>query len=503
MWVQANPNPNQPDSIAKTDRAFKFEGKKPSFVATTDNSQKKVPRAIAPLVRFSSKTYKDGTRAILTRFLLPAMHEGKKYREVMKETREKFLSSNKNSEKIKLTTFDQAKLDGVVIFKDEKEKSDFAARNTKDQKWVILVNGNCQHYEDLLQHSQDIVGSDFKANVLTFNYRGVGQSEGKANKIEDLVVDADTCVQYLKDMGVPEENILISGHSLGGGIATKVASEYEKVNLLNTNSFASTAKAAEHLVAVPVIKNLVSKLIKQADWDLDAVEAWKRVKGRKMIVFHKDDKIISKPASLFKGLKLDKEANKAEKTAKESKFGGEYLKITKKISIYEEKFLNLPSIKHLILHEPNEFRKEVQLEFAEERRKILYREITTDPTIYTNKINEPLKRINLPELERASLFDKRFESVEAFKAALDNEIDIINEYLGKHQKTLPKEILFSIESLKNHLSRHKQDLDRLPKAEGHKPQTIDNAHNYPLSADEASWQRIRNFAQKVLGTAAG
>ena len=68
--------------------------------------------------------------------------------------------------------------------------------------------------------------AELEFNVMIFNTRGTGTSEGWATE-EGLQLDSETVLQYAKkELQTPEENIVLYGHSLGGGIATKLAAKH-------------------------------------------------------------------------------------------------------------------------------------------------------------------------------------------------------------------------------------------------------------------------------------
>ena len=57
----------------------------------------------------------------------------------------------------------------------------------------------------------------------------------------NLVEDGKAAVQYLKDAGVRETNIVLHGHSLGGGVATQVAHHFKDTMLIHERSFRQAA----------------------------------------------------------------------------------------------------------------------------------------------------------------------------------------------------------------------------------------------------------------------
>jgi uncharacterized protein len=89
-------------------------------------------------------------------------------------------------------------------------------------------------------------------NLLAFDYRGYGLSEGESSE-EGTYLDAFAAYDWLRERGFPGNRILVWGESLGGGIASKVASEREVAALVLQNTFTSTPDVgAEWFKFLPV-----------------------------------------------------------------------------------------------------------------------------------------------------------------------------------------------------------------------------------------------------------
>lgn len=243
-----------------------------------------------------------GLARLLARSILVSQTASEEEKYNLKQIKKSFLRyEQKNVQEFDLKMIDGATINGVALFKNSEAKKDFQNKKADNQKWVIRFNGRNGFYENNLLRSQSI-GQDLDANILVFNYRGVGESKGILSKPEELVMDGEACVRYLKSKGVLEENILIHGSSLGGGIACQVATLFEKVALINERSFASLSLAASALTGFSFVRGIFLAL----GWELDSLSAFERVKGPKLIVYHKQDAIIpyykSSLNKLLKGL---------------------------------------------------------------------------------------------------------------------------------------------------------------------------------------------------------
>jgi alpha/beta superfamily hydrolase len=166
--------------------------------------------------------------------------------------------------------------------------------NNPNNKYIIYVPASCERFENHEQYLQSLADQT-GTNILTFNYRGVGTSKGKSLTIQDLIDDCDDAVNYLtQQLHIPEENILLHGHSLGGSIATATATMHPQINLCNDRSFSKLSDAAialrpfRHFLPRFFIKYVLNK----TNWDIDSVENYSHVQGHKFILYCKDDKII-------------------------------------------------------------------------------------------------------------------------------------------------------------------------------------------------------------------
>lgn len=68
-------------------------------------------------------------------------------------------------------------------------------------------------------------------NLFIVDYRGYGRSAGEPT-VEALKSDALRAFQVLLDRGVPPEQILVHGHSMGSFVATHVSAEHDVAGLI-------------------------------------------------------------------------------------------------------------------------------------------------------------------------------------------------------------------------------------------------------------------------------
>jgi hypothetical protein len=215
--------------------------------------------------------------------------------------REAFINDRTNhAQQVTIETADGVKLDNLVIHNPEQNETP-----ANEQKWVVYFMGNACCYEECLEEMKEL-SQRTGANVLIGNPRGVFRSEGLATKSKQLILDGEAKVQYLKNLGVDTKNILLHGHSLGGGIATAVAVNHQEegheMNLCNDRSFASL-QAFLTSMGGKFLGSIVSSLAINGRWEFNSVDNYKKIKGKKFIIHTKDDQVIKYSAGLYKHLK--------------------------------------------------------------------------------------------------------------------------------------------------------------------------------------------------------
>lgn len=109
--------------------------------------------------------------------------------------------------------------------------------------------GNLSHRGRILRQAAD----DLKLSVLMFDYPGFGRTPGKPNEAA-CYDSAAAAVRWLRDdRGVSPERMIFFGESLGGGVATELATRYPCRALVLVKTFTSLPAAAKfHYPWLPV-----------------------------------------------------------------------------------------------------------------------------------------------------------------------------------------------------------------------------------------------------------
>jgi len=234
---------------------------------------------------------------------------------------------------LKIKTWDGALLDTVQITPDSQQDVPMNERH-----FVITLPGNGMSYTDYYAQMMDDIDA-LACTMIGFNYRSVGNSSGQVRSKNDLVVDGIAQVQRLIDAGADPEKIVLSGHSLGGAVATLVAQYFheqgDRVSLFNDRSFSSITNVATGFVrgsmkneerkdhiATKILGALAWPLIKLAlvasKWEISAGTAWRSIPAeyKTYLVAH-DDAAITKFGGLHRDafIKLDRRLDADEKKA--------------------------------------------------------------------------------------------------------------------------------------------------------------------------------------------
>lgn len=99
--------------------------------------------------------------------------------------------------------------------------------------------GNISHRLDSLR-----IFHELSLNVLIFDYRGYGQSQGHPSE-EGTYLDAQAAWRYLTgDRQIEPENIVLFGRSLGGAVATWLAARTKPGALILESTFTSVPDLA-------------------------------------------------------------------------------------------------------------------------------------------------------------------------------------------------------------------------------------------------------------------
>ncbi len=119
------------------------------------------------------------------------------------------------------------------------------AEASRPRAVVLYCHGNAGNITSR-RHVLRLYRDRLNCTVLIFDYRGYGRSAGTPSE-EGLLTDARAARRWLAERtGVAEGDIILVGHSLGGGVATDLAAFDGARGLILENTFTSVPDAAEH-----------------------------------------------------------------------------------------------------------------------------------------------------------------------------------------------------------------------------------------------------------------
>ncbi len=140
--------------------------------------------------------------------------------------------------------------------------------------------GNISHRLDSLR-----IFSRLGLSVLIFDYAGFGTSEGSPSERQSYE-DAEAAWRYLTaDRGVSPSQIVLFGRSLGGAVATRLATERAPAGLIIESTFSSVPDvAAQHYPFLPV--RLLARI------QYDALANISRIRCPILIIHSRQDELI-------------------------------------------------------------------------------------------------------------------------------------------------------------------------------------------------------------------
>jgi pimeloyl-ACP methyl ester carboxylesterase len=122
-----------------------------------------------------------------------------------------------------------------------------AASRDSSGMWMLICHGNYGNIGYGQRPEFYAFARDAGLNLLAFDYRGFGESDGSADEA-GLYQDALASWHYLTDsLGVPPSNIVIFGHSLGSGVATELATRVDAAALVLEGAFTSVIDRGQEL----------------------------------------------------------------------------------------------------------------------------------------------------------------------------------------------------------------------------------------------------------------
>ena len=158
----------------------------------------------------------------------------------------------------------------------------FHKKDLKKFKTIIYFHGNAGTLENRIHKLNHF--KDMNVNFLIISWRGFSGNDGKPSE-EGLYVDGNSAINWLKNLGLSEEDIIIYGESLGTGVATEIAQNRNFAGIILESPFTSMIDAGKDKYPYLPVRLLLK----------DKYESDKKIKNinRPILILHgKVDNIV-------------------------------------------------------------------------------------------------------------------------------------------------------------------------------------------------------------------
>ncbi|MDA9616066.1 alpha/beta hydrolase [Candidatus Pelagibacter sp.] len=146
-------------------------------------------------------------------------------------------------EKVKIKTSDNLELLGW-----------FHEKNLSNFKTVVFFHGNAGMLENRIHKINHF--KDMNINFLIISWRGFSGNLGKPSE-KGLYEDGESAINWLKEKGLQDSDIVLYGESLGTGIATHIAQHHKFAGVILESPFTSMVDVAKNVYPYFPIKFLL------------------------------------------------------------------------------------------------------------------------------------------------------------------------------------------------------------------------------------------------------
>ena len=117
---------------------------------------------------------------------------------------------------------------------------------------LLYIHGNASDLGDNRPFLEQLQRWGF--SVFAYDYRGYGTSNGRPSE-QNAYQDAETAYSYLvQQLKIPADRIIVYGHSLGGGSATKLAVKHSVAGAILESTFTSAFRVVVPFPLLPFDK---------------------------------------------------------------------------------------------------------------------------------------------------------------------------------------------------------------------------------------------------------
>ncbi|MGB4208609.1 MAG: alpha/beta hydrolase [Thermovirgaceae bacterium] len=147
---------------------------------------------------------------------------------------------------------------------------------------LLFFHGNAGNISHRLESI--MIFHDLGLDVLIFDYRGYGKSEGRPSE-EGLYRDGRAAFDFLVERGYTRDRVVVFGRSLGGAVAARVALEKSPGALVLESSFTSLADMAKKVARFFPVRRLL-----KSEYPTESILGG--IRCPVLVVHSRDDEII-------------------------------------------------------------------------------------------------------------------------------------------------------------------------------------------------------------------
>ncbi|NEP82062.1 MAG: alpha/beta hydrolase [Okeania sp. SIO3B3] len=149
-------------------------------------------------------------------------------------------SYQENQDFVKLESSDRVQITGIYL------------PLPKTKYTILYSHGNAEDLGEILPRLQDL--RDIGFSVFSYDYQGYGTSQGNPS-VKNAYQDINAAYEYLtQKLGIPANQIIVYGRSVGGGPSVDLASRQPVAGLVIESSFTTAFRVVTRIPIYPFDK---------------------------------------------------------------------------------------------------------------------------------------------------------------------------------------------------------------------------------------------------------
>ena len=191
------------------------------------------------------------------------------------------------------------KLDSVLLTPDKS----YSTGKPGTGLYFLMFFGSREYYEGRFRDMARQAKAT-GASVLGFNPKGVNQSTGKTQQLNDIVDDGIAALNYLLQLGISHNQIILQGNSLGAGVQEMVSKHFltnygMRFRQINSNSFKTLSAVIAERYRMPFLEVIFSYILQYARWEFTFDSNFYQTGPYRCYMRRKGDKTIVKGAAEY------------------------------------------------------------------------------------------------------------------------------------------------------------------------------------------------------------